>query len=74
MRAALIFMNICAKSSLTNQLTTIFGQSQCPIIALCRSTPECQKQLFRYNSSLPQSEFDQANNKLGNLILSKLNI
>jgi len=28
MRASLIFMNLCAKNSLTNQLTTIFGQYQ----------------------------------------------
>jgi len=28
MRAALIFMTICAKSSLTNQLTTILSQPQ----------------------------------------------
>ena len=33
MRVQLIFMNICAKSSLTNQVTTIFSQPQRLLIA-----------------------------------------
>jgi len=36
MRAALISINICAKSSLTNQLTTIFSKPQCPLLAQSR--------------------------------------
>lgn len=33
MGASLIYMNICAKSSLTNQVTTIFSQPQRLLIA-----------------------------------------
>ena len=40
MRASLIFMNIGAKSSLTNQVTTIFSQPQLPLVAQSRLTGE----------------------------------
>jgi len=46
MRSALIFMNICAKSSLTNLLTTIFSQYQWPIIAHSRTSQKCHEQPF----------------------------
>ena len=53
MRASLIFMNICAKSSLTNQLATIFSQSQWPVIALSRpSLTNLTTPVLRFSSTI----------------------
>ena len=59
MRAALISINICAKSSLTNQLTTIFSKPHCPVIALNRLTAICHERNGSTLATAPATPLDQ---------------